>query len=169
MNRVIVNTDTGEIAAYLGEGDRIVRAKSREHLANTLDIPVKNFVKLNIDELQPLLPSLSSTEQTMLINLIPYISYKTCCLQYKNGNDLNLQDIVKVTGISENTCIKAIEGLISHDILYKGKNSKNNQYFVNPWIANRGMVVNKVLKQMFKNYKVHSMGGVKWNDLPDYR
>ena len=163
--RAVVDVNTGEILDHICKGDRILRGKSAEFLSNTTKMNVKSFVKLNIDEVTLVLPTLTSSEQAMLINLIPYMSYRSCCLQYSNGRDINLDSIVSITKMSRNTVIKAIEGLISKDILYKGRNSKNNQYFVNPWIANKGMVVDNVLRQMFKNYRIKSLGNIKWDNL----
>ena len=59
---------------------------------------------------------------------------------------------------------KVIRSLIDKDILYKGKNSKNVQYFVNPWLFCKGNRINKVLKTMFENYKIRTYG-VRWGEL----
>lgn len=164
-NKAIVNLDTGEIVTKLEEGDRVVRNSSRELLNTTYKIVTKNFVKINVDEVMALLPTLSKSEGSVFLNLIPYISYRTCCLQYSNGREVNLDTIVSITGMSKPTVIGAVEGLISKDVLYKGRNSKSNQYFVNPWIANKGMIANKVLQQMFRNYRVKSLNNIKWGDM----
>lgn len=163
----IIDPDTGEITDELKSGDRIVRGASLEHLRTTTEVKTKSFVRINTEELQGVLPELSNSERSAFTSLLPYISYKTCCLQSNAGDDINLKDIIEISGMSEITCAKAIDGLIKKDILYKGRNSKSNQYFVNPWIANKGQTVNKVLKQMFKNYRVHSLGGKRWGNIPD--
>ena len=57
-----------------------------------------------------------------------------------------------------------INGLIEKDILYKGRNSRNVQYFANPWLFCKGNRINKVLKTMFKNYEIRTMDKTKWKD-----
>jgi len=38
------------------------------------------------------------------------------------------------------------------------------QYFINPWIGSRGSKLNKVLRTMFKNYYIRTIGK-KWSEL----
>jgi hypothetical protein len=57
--------------------------------------------------------------------------------------------------------------LLKKDIIYRGKNSENNQWFVNPWLFSRGSTINKVLKTMFQNYHIRTKG-CRWKDLGDF-
>jgi hypothetical protein len=64
---------------------------------------------------------------------VPYISYDDCHLQYKNGIDIGTEDLVRITKMARGGVYEVINSLVKKDILYKGKNSKNRQYFVNPY------------------------------------
>ena len=81
-----------------------------------------------------------------------------------NGKEINFKTLSKITGISLGKLSEVVKSLIDKDILYKCKNSKNVQYFVNPWLFCKGNRINKVLKTMFKNYKIRTYG-VKWREL----
>lgn len=163
--RLIVEEQTGEITNELGEGDRILRAKSIEKLKTTAKWDMEAYSKVNSDELRLLTPTLTASERSVIFSLLPYVSYTSCLIQYPNGRDINFDSIVKLCGMSHNTTMATIETLIAKDILYKGRNSKGNQYFMNPWIAYRGNTINKVLFDMFKNYKILSRGGKAWKEI----
>lgn len=162
--RAVVDTMTGEVEMYLRQGDKIVRGASMEYLRNTINVKYKDYGWFNIKELHKVLPTLTDSESALFLRLTPYVSYRNCCLQYGNGKDITLSGIVKITDMSKTTCIKATEGLIKKNIYYKGRNGKSNQYYVNPWIVNRGMTVSRVLKNMFKHYYIHEHG-CKWSEL----
>jgi hypothetical protein len=53
----------------------------------------------------------------------------------------------------------------SKDIICRNKNSKERQYFVNPWLFCKGNRINKVLQTMFRNYGVRVCGGIKWKHI----
>ena len=108
---------------------------------------------------------LSQAEKAFLFSILPYISYEDCHLQYGNGIDIGTEDLIDITKLSRPLVYQTVKSLISKDILYKGRNSKNRQYFVNPWLFCKGNRINKVLKTMFKNYHIRSMGGKKWGSI----
>jgi hypothetical protein len=163
--RLIVEEQTGEITNELDEGDRILRAKSIEKLRTTAKWDIGPFSKVNSEELNLLAPTLTASESCVILKLLPLVSYTSCLIQYPNGRDINFDSIVKRCGLCHKTTVSTVESLIAKDILYKGRNSKGNQYFMNPWIAYRGNTINKVLFDMFKNYKVLSRGGKAWKEL----
>lgn len=163
--RFIVEEQTGEITNELAEGDRILRAKSIEKLKTTDKWDAGGFSKVNTEELRLLTPTLTASERSVLLSLLSYVSYTSCLIQYPNGKDINFDSIVKICGMSHNTMLATVEMLLQKDILYKGRNSKGNQYFMNPWIAYRGNTINKVLFDMFKNYKILSRGGKTWKEI----
>lgn len=164
-SRVVIDEETGEILAYLEEGDRILRAKSEEYLKESEAWSASGFFKGHSAELQKVLPDLTMSEKAVLISIIPYVYYVTCNLRHSNKKDIVLKDIIRICGFSKNTVVAAIDSLISKDILYKGQNSKSNQYFVNPWLIHKGNTINKVLKEMFKNYRVRTKDNLRWKDL----
>lgn len=97
--------------------------------------------------------------------LLSYISYDDCHLQYGNGRDIGTEDLVGITNMARRTVFETINSLTDKDILYRGKNSKNRQYFVNPWLFCKGNRINKVLRTMFKNYRIRVLGGMQWKDV----
>lgn len=128
---------------------------------------LKHYSKVNTDELRLLLPELSKNERIVLFSLLPYVGYDDCLLKHINGKELNIEGIAKISSLSASTVEKVVKSLRHKDILYKGKNSRNVQYFINPWICSRGSKLSKVLKTMFQNYEVQSFGGIKWKDLKE--
>jgi len=69
--------------------------------------------------------------------------------------------------MSRGLLYETIKSLAKKDIIYRGKNSKNRQYFVNPWLFCKGNRINKVLKTMFKNYRIKILGGKQWKYVKD--
>lgn len=165
----LVNAETGEIKNKLRDGDRykVTRRESIEYLSQFQYWNMEHFYKGHIDEIRKLMQELSSVEKAFLFSIALYVGYEDCCLKYDNGNELSFDDMVVLTGLSRGTLSNVINGLIKKDIIYRGKNSKTRQYFVNPWIFCKGNRINKVLKTMFKNYRIRVMGGVKWKDVKD--
>lgn len=177
---LVVEANTGEITSELYPGDRIVRKTSVESYKKNIKKNEKNdnneeiefiywntksFYKVNVAELRLWLDDLSQAEKAFLFSIAPYISFDDCHLQYGNGVDIGTEDLIKITQMSRGLVYKTISSLIEKDILYKGKNSKNRQYFVNPWLFCKGNRINKVLKTMFKNYKIRSKGNIEWKDF----
>lgn len=162
--------DTGEVTEF-GEGDRILRKASldsfsriKEKKKQYEDWQINTFIKGNIEELRKVMKELDVYEKAFLYSIIPYISYEDCCLKYDNGKEIGFDTLVEITGISKGKLSSVIASLVEKDILYKGKNSRNVQYFVNPWLFCKGNRINKVLKTMFKNYEIRTLG-VKWREL----
>jgi DNA-binding MarR family transcriptional regulator len=164
--RYIINPETGEKVSQLNEGDRILRKQSLDRLENYQTWNIKHFYKGNIEELKELNKELTISEAGFLFKMIPYINYSDCLICHANGRDINQQDLCDITGLSRTRVHEIIKDLIDKDVLYKGKNSKSLQYFVNPWLFARGNTINKVLKSMFKNYKIKVLN-VKWKNLKD--
>lgn len=170
----IVNSETGEISTDLYAGDRIVRASSKKSYKKKVEIPkecetwnLEEFYKANILEMRLLMKDLSQAEKAFLFSIAPYVSFDDCHLQYGNGLDIGTEELIKITNLSRGLVYQTIESLVKKDILYKGRNSKSRQYFVNPWLFCKGNRINKVLKTMFKNYKIRVLDGKKWKDIKD--
>lgn len=158
-------TKNGEIIGEFGEGDKIVRKASIDYLKETEVWKIEHFYKGNIAEIRKQLESLSTFEKAFLFSIATYVGYEDCCIKYDNGQCLGFDDLVKITRISRTKALSTINGLIKADILYKGKNSKGLQYFVNPWLFCKGTRIQKVLKTMFRNYKIKVMNGQRWGEL----
>jgi hypothetical protein len=176
--KVIIDAETGQIEHEIEFGDRFIKAKSVEsYLRNQknkdagakvcIDWRLPDFNFQNSPELKLVLPELSQNEKSFLLCISVYISYEDCHLQFTNGFDIGTEDLVKITGFSRSVVYELVESLIKKDIIYKGKNSVTRQYFVNPWLFHKGNRVNKVLKTMFKNYRIRTLDNKKWKDLKD--
>ena len=163
-NRAVIDTDTGEKLHDFEEGDRLVKKKQIDFLEQYDVWKVNSFYKGNIDELKEVSKDLTIAESGFLFKILPYINYRDCLLCYSNGKDINQEDLAEITGMSRSQVYRTLESLISKDILYKGKNSKSFQYFVNPWLFVKGNEINKVLKSMFKNYKIRVLN-TRWKNL----
>lgn len=126
---------------------------------------LESFYKGNIQELRCIMKDLDVYEKAFLYSVAPYVGYEDCCIKYDNGKEISFDSLVEISGISRAKLSSTIKKLIDKDIIYKGKNSKNIQYFANPWLFCKGIRINRVLKTMFKNYKIKTMNGIKWNEL----
>lgn len=156
-------------------GDRIVRQESVDSykiIKGTTKTTeeyqkwdLESFLKANIPEVKLLSKELSQSEKAFLFSVAPYVSFDDCHLEYENKTDIGTEDLVKISNMSRSVAYKTIDSLIAKDILYKGKNSTSRQYFVNPWIFCKGNRINKVLKTMFKNYKIRVLGRKAWKDV----
>ena len=144
---------------------RSVEYQKKDDNSKYMNWDLKHYSKTNTDELRLLLPELNKNERIVLFSLLPYVGYDDCLLRHMNGKELNIESIAKVSSLSVSTVEKVVESLRNKDILYKGKNSRNVQYFINPWICSRGNKLNKVLRTMFKNYKIRIYNGVRWQEL----
>jgi len=172
--RAILNRQTGEIERDLQPGDRIVTGKSIDAAKRRrpkvdpetiIEWNLSSFTKMNIPELRLWIKDLSTTEKAFLFSISPYVSFDDCHLQFDNGVDIGSEHLVAITGLSRSVVYQTINSLVKKDIMYKGKNSTNRQYFVNPWLFCKGNRINKVLRTMFKNYRIRVMGGRQWKDL----
>lgn len=185
--RRLVDLDTGECIevgqkqrlVVMNEGDMHVKSKSiksykgmKEAIDDKeiegsdkyMSLRYEDFAITNTKELKLLIPELGKSEKVLLLSILPYVGYEDCLLKHSNGRDLNIENISKISGLSLSTTEDTVNSLRIKDILYKGKNSRNVQYFVNPWVCSRGNRFNKVLKSMFRNYKIRSLDK-KWKEI----
>ena len=164
----IVDAETGEACNEIREGDRhrVVRKESIDYLSQHQDWKMEHFYKGHTDEIRKLMRELSTNEKAFLFSVVVYVGYEDCCIKHPNGKDITTSDLMEITGLGKSYFYETVNGLIKKDIIYKGKNSKNRQYFVNPWLFCKGNRINKVLKTMFKNYKVRICGNIPWKNLP---
>ena len=164
----IVSHETGEVINTLYEGDRTVRKESVEYLNGIREWKMEHYFKGHIGEIEKWMGDLNTAEKALLFSIVPQISYTDCHLQYSNGQDIGTEDLVKISGMARGTVYETINSLIKKDILYKGRNSKGRQYFINPWLFCKGNRINIVLQTMFKNYRIRVMDGKRWKDVKDY-
>lgn len=162
---LLVDPETGEHMGNICEGDRILRDQSIKSFQekekkekDLIEWDAQPFYKGFIQELKAVIPKLNTYEKVFLFSIMPYISYEDCCIKDRKGNDIGTEELKLITGISRSLLYETIDTLIQKDIIYKGKNSRNRQYFVNPWLFCKGKQINKVLQTMFKNYYINIFG-----------
>lgn len=163
-------SDAGIVEREIYQGDivKITTARQAAYLNGTVLWKQRDFIKGNVEELLLVLPELSIYEKAFLGSVQPYIGYQDCMLKMTTEageRDVLFRDLLEIVNIGKTKLTEVIRSLREKDILYVGKNSRNNQYFVNPWLFNKGARINKVLAAMFQNYRIRSMGGVRWKDL----
>ena len=160
------------------EGDRYVNGNSLKNVQNKKmreieavksgdkqEWNLEHFFKGHIPELRELQKTLDVYERSFLFSISTYAGYEDCCLKHDNGVCLDFEDMQKICVMSRGKLSQVINQLLAKDVIYKGKNSKGFQYFVNPWLFCKGTRINVVLKTMFKNYKVLVMGGKAWGNI----
>lgn len=167
LRKAVVDTQTGEVINREGDRVRVIRKESLDAFNNKKVWGKEQFTKAYNSELRKVLPMLSKREKALLMSIAPYISYHDCHLEWSNGKDIDFNAIARISDYSRNTTKATLAELKSRDIIYEGENSQNDQWFVNPWLFSRGNTINKVLQTMFKNYKIQSKGGVRWEKLGD--
>lgn len=173
----VIDPNTKEVRNYINKGDKIVRQSSIESFKKLKEKQaegiceewkMQNFYKANTQELQLILKELSQNEKSFLFSITPYIVFDSNSLQIKQGekmHDIGTEDLIEITGMSRSVLYETIKSLVDKDVIYRGKNSRNMQYYINPWLFCKGNRINTVLKNMFKNYKIRSLEGIVWNDL----
>lgn len=124
-----------------------------------VEIKEDAFMKLSISGAQRMVEVLTPTEITMVIGLVPYVSYEDCCLRENGrGEVMSAQDIARALEMDDAKVyrlIKSLEekGVMGHHITgsildgYKGRVRK--VYTVNPFIYCRGKRVNRAVYDFY--------------------
>lgn len=159
----------------LDKGDRVVRRKSLEYLKNRgkysktdrryINILADVFTKVNLEEFKLILIELNVYEKAFLLSIIPYVGYEDCVLKRRNGAVLDIDDFVKLSGISRAKIYEVIFSLGNKYIIYKKKVNKKTKYYINPWLFSRGDKLDENLKEMFGKYEIRCRSMKTWNNL----
>ena len=148
----LCDMDTGEVI----EKQLYERSETKDGLAT---IKEKDFMKLSIYGTQRMVKVLTPTEISMVMGLVPYVSYTDCCIRRDgNGEIMNAQDIAKALDMDDAKVyrlIKSLEekGVMGHHVTgsilpgYEGKVRK--VYTVNPFIYFRGKKVNRAVYEFY--------------------
>lgn len=161
---ILVDPVTRKDTGVMYEGDSIQRDSQNKFTRENMPWKRPGYVKSYTDELKLVLPQLTTIEKALFLSILPYVAYLSCCIQDREGRDIGLNEMERISGMAKKTVIKALQGLVDKDVLYRGKNSKKLQVFANPWLVASGAAINKTLKTMFKNYKIRSKEGVTWQE-----
>jgi len=167
-NRLIVQD--GECVDVLYDGDKILRKNSsdsfKKRFADNIDTfemhQKESFGKINPEEYNPVMRELSKNERSFLAMVVGYVNYSSC-LQFTNGKYVDINHFQELTNTSRTEMYTTLSSLKKKHILKEC----DGKYFINPWLAYKGNIINKVLKTMFQDYIVHSRGNVEWKKLND--
>lgn len=98
MTRYVID-ESGVIVGELGEGDRIIRAKSIEQFGDKERTIYKSFCVLNVEEYMLVMKELDKNSKLVLSQLVPYVQYTTCLLAFQSGKPITSGDMTTVTGL----------------------------------------------------------------------
>lgn len=163
--KTVFDADTGEKAGDIYEGDRIVRGQSLDYLQSTMEIlPGEPFIKMYARPLSFLAESMSGPEMNLIYMLLPHLGYESGMLQHSNGQPITREYISGLTGQSERTIDRLLQGLRDKQIIGRNVVGRDVQYFANPYLFQRGRRINKTLHDMFKKSrwaKIHDFKGAE--------
>lgn len=171
-DRVILNTETGEIECEITEGDRIIKSNITPCCGSAGYIENfnagKRFVKI-YDEIIPLLrKELTPQELILTISLIPYACYNDCIIRKSpdnRGKILNLKELAEcmeydyivlrrlMAAIKQKGVVAKVE---VSSILKDGKYAVKDIWVINPHIFFRGDRINETVMSIFEDTKWRS-------------
>jgi predicted transcriptional regulator len=148
----IVN-EYGEYEGEIRDGDRILRKESREFLETHEEVKYKKFVIMNHEEIDALWDELDPFTMGLLMKMINAIKYENNMVAFNNGKPVTSESMARFLGVGRNKAYDSVSKLLKLNILVKVENSREKQYYLNPYIAHKGKYVQKVLSDMFRHYK----------------
>lgn len=74
---------------------------------------------------------LDKNEKAVLLSVLPCVQYSTCLICHVNGKSIGTEDMAEITGLGRSATYDTLASLVEKDILYRGKNSREVQYFAN--------------------------------------
>lgn len=110
-------------------------------------------------------------EKDILKFLINYTE-KDTGLILNNETEMQPMHIAYFTNTEIERVKEILQFFNANDFIWIGSNSESfssrkYQYFINPLLYRKSYKINKVLKTMFKNYKIRCKGNVAWENLDD--
>lgn len=82
-----------------------------------------------------------------------YIPYGNNYLRYRNGRDINLNDLISKSGISKPVFLKTIKSLEEKNVIKKQYFENKTRYYINPSIVLRGYKPLKFVEELFNSGK----------------
>lgn len=148
-------TDGGKTVIKNGEG------------RDSIDMGRNTFIKNNHLELREVLKELDVYEQSVLTSMMNYIEYWSNCVVIGSNHSVSTDDIAEISGVSRRKVFDVLKSLEKKKLIARTHvgDGKALQYYINPWIAIRGNMVNATLKTMFKDYPIRTKGMKKWKEL----
>ena len=127
----------------------------------------KTFIKNNHIEFREVIKELDLYEKAVLLGMLNYIEYRSNCVVVGGKHCITVEEISGLAGISERKTYDVLRTLMKKHLIAKANVGERNrfQYYMNPWIAVRGNLINATLKEMFAEYPIRTKGMTKWKDL----
>ena len=149
----IVNDD-GEIVGELGEGDRIIRKNSLDHLRaeeSKISLSGDAFVKM-FNSALPQLSScgLSIAESRIFFYLLENVRYESNVSKYDNGKLITRENLCQDLEIHKSNVSRCITGLCNRGLIAIAKIDIGKVFIVNPFVAMRGNSIDKTTYDLFK-------------------
>lgn len=167
VNRVIVDTNTGEITQEIFDGDRIsIRRESQERYINensALDDSGRIFGKIYSETPYYLRKVLSLSERDAFYLLSAHVSYTTFIIHKTTNYQSDfakLEDIAVILDKHYKNTYKIIKGMIDKKVIGRHKTDEiiprytgtcKFIYTVNPFLVGKGNFINKSVYDYYRN------------------
>lgn len=155
MERYVV-TEDGEIIDQIHQGDKIVRAKSRQAYKDLEAAPEgETFTKL-YHKVVPILNEcgLSASEFMIFVHLACNLRYKSNVAKYGNGRIINRQNIQSDLQMTERTVKRSMYSLINkHGLVVEAMTMEGKAFIVNPFVVSVGDRINRTIYDLFRKSK----------------
>jgi hypothetical protein len=155
MERLVINSETGEILTALKDGDRILRATSIASNAEFEVIPVsESFTKLYHKIILTLIEcELSASELIVFMHLAVNLRYMSNVAKYHNGKLITRMNLQQDLQLSEPTVKRSVYGLIKAGLIVEASTTEGKVFIVNPYVVMVGDKVNKTIFDLFRKSK----------------
>ena len=159
MEKLIINSDTGEVLDELKVGDRILRAKCsqlyKEIEENFTKAPKEeNFTKLYHKIIDALVEAdLTAAELLMFMHLATNLRYGSNVAKYSNGRLITRESLSRDLKKSIITVKRGIITLIKAGLVVEVKTLEGKVFIVNPYVVMVGDKVNKTVFDLFRKSK----------------
>lgn len=154
-NRAVIDTETGEYLTALLPGDRILRSEIIGRLQtenqNKMSFNNGQWGKAYNDALNKLarLP-LTAADYKMILLFLPLVRQGSGLVAYGNYRPVKFQWICDQLKISSKTAQRSLKRLADYRVITHDYSGGETIYFFNPYIYQRGRLINKTLFEMFK-------------------
>ena len=145
-DRVVVDTETGEILSELTKEDRIVKKKSYQYLKSNVKVQFDNFLLINQENLIKMNEFLTPNEFRYFFILLAYAQFGGRPLG-SIQKAISYKEIAEDLGMHEVTLYRNIKNLQRKGLVIR----QGDAIYINPYVAVKGMRVDKNTLDMFNN------------------
>jgi hypothetical protein len=153
--RAVVDTETGEYITSLLPGDKIMHREIIDRLqledANKMIFAPETWGKAYdgaIGKLARL--KLTAAEYRIILLMLPLIRACSGLVAYGNYKPVQIDYIISELGMTRKTANTSLQRLIDLRVMSRAESGHDYIIVFNPYIYNRGRLINKTLYEMFK-------------------